>query len=231
MASRNGFSLIELLIVVAIIALLAGLVLVGVGTVRAQAKRSSCAGNLRQTAMAMTQFATDRDGMVPLLYDSVRQGSYLIWDLAVRPRGWGLLFDGDFVDDPRLFYCPAATTATNMRYNATGNAWRNNGTLTRSSYSIRPVQFVATGASAPTNLPLLRDYQARALAADACSQGNQPLTMHVNGINTVYGDGHVRWQPTIGLDASWRAIPLNASWSSAYDNAGVALWNGLDDLR
>lgn len=231
MSCRTGFSLIELLIVVAIIALLAGLVLVGVGTVRAQAKRSSCASNLRQTTMAMTQYATDHDGMVPLLYDSVRQGSYLIWDLALRPRGWGLLFDGDLVDDPRQFYCPAATTATNMRYNASGNTWRGVGSLTRSSYSIRPVQFVATGASAPTNLPLLRDYQARALAADACSQGNQPLTMHVDGINTAYGDGHVRWQPILSLDASWRAIPLNASWSNTYDNAGLALWNGLDALR
>lgn len=231
MRSSRGFSLIELLVVVAIIAVLAGMAMVGVSTVRALAKRSTCANNLRQTAMALTQFATDRDGMVPLLYDSVKQGNYVVWDLGLRPRGWGLLFEGDYLEVPQVLYCPAATRVTNMRYNATGNIWRNNGTLTRASYSIRPELLVAANANAPTVLPLLRRFHNDALAADGCSQGNQPMSMHVDGINVAYGDAHVRWQPLGALAPAWHAIPDNAAWSSSYDAAGTALWNGLDDLR
>lgn len=231
MRLHRGFSLIELLVVVAIIAVLAGMVLVGVSTIRALAKRSTCGNNLRQLAMALTQFATDRDGMVPLLYDSVKQGNYVVWDLGLRARGWGLLYDGDFLDVPQVVYCPAAKSVTNMRYNATGNIWRNNGTLTRASYGIRPEQFVAINAVAPATLPLLRRFQNDAIAADGCSQGNQVMAMHVDGINVAYGDAHVRWQALSSLAPAWHAIPTNAAWSTTYDAAGTALWNGLDDLR
>lgn len=65
MNRQHGFSLIELLVVVTVIAILASMLLAGVGVVRRQAKALACATNLRQIGMAFLAYAEDCDGTVP----------------------------------------------------------------------------------------------------------------------------------------------------------------------
>jgi len=61
----RGFTLIELIIVVAIIAILAAILIPNFLHARAEAASASCEGNLKQIATALQQYAVDNGGQYP----------------------------------------------------------------------------------------------------------------------------------------------------------------------
>ena len=63
---RAGFTLIELLVVIAIIAILAAILFPVFARARENARRSSCASNLKQIALGFAQYLNDSDSVYPL---------------------------------------------------------------------------------------------------------------------------------------------------------------------
>lgn len=63
---RAGFTLVELLAVVAIVAVLAGLLLPAYQKAVATTDRLHCSDNLRQIGLALGNYASDHDGSLPL---------------------------------------------------------------------------------------------------------------------------------------------------------------------
>lgn len=64
-ASRNAFTLLELLVVLAIVMILAALVAPSVANAHLKSLQAACASNLRQIGMAMTSYA-DENNFMPL---------------------------------------------------------------------------------------------------------------------------------------------------------------------
>jgi prepilin-type N-terminal cleavage/methylation domain-containing protein len=62
---RNGFTVVELLVVVAIIGLIAALVLAGLSAARASARRATCLSNERQLGAAILLYIQDYDERFP----------------------------------------------------------------------------------------------------------------------------------------------------------------------
>jgi prepilin-type N-terminal cleavage/methylation domain-containing protein len=63
--ARRGFSLVELLVVIGIIAVLVAILLPALGRARAQAQSVACSSNQRQVAIAILMYANDNKGVLP----------------------------------------------------------------------------------------------------------------------------------------------------------------------
>jgi prepilin-type N-terminal cleavage/methylation domain-containing protein/prepilin-type processing-associated H-X9-DG protein len=64
----SGFTLVELLVVIGIIAVLVSLLLPAMNRARESARRTNCMSNLKQIGAAMLMYAQDNQGLVPPLY-------------------------------------------------------------------------------------------------------------------------------------------------------------------
>lgn len=74
-SSRKGFTLIELMIVIAIIAILAAILVPNFIRARAQGQVTSCKANLKNIGTACEMYATDNGGRYPATLESLKNAA------------------------------------------------------------------------------------------------------------------------------------------------------------
>ena len=108
------------MVVIAIIAILAGMLLPALQQAREKARRINCASNLKQIGTALKSYSIDSDSKLPAI--PTRIGTQKNYDefvgaqpVAQTDDGWEtfeILRGNDYLSDYAVFTCPSSITAT-----------------------------------------------------------------------------------------------------------------------
>ena len=193
----RGFSLLDVLVSLAVILVLLGIMLPSLTHVREIARRVVCGSNLHQIYLGIAMYAVDEEDRIPdsvflkanirapapwemiTLYSHVKAGHP-----GTRWDGIGKLFEGTYLPSRGIFYCPSHTGEhTKFRY---AEVWANLslGSIA-GNYHYRGV---GTNGS-----KILSDIHPDSSALLADAMRTRSDWNHVIGTNVGRVDGSVFW--------------------------------------
>lgn len=85
---KNGFTLVEMLVVISIIGLLLGILLPTLAGARKRAQTAACMSNTSQVVKAMNTFATDNKGRLPENRTLVSEKEHVTWRAQFVKAGY-----------------------------------------------------------------------------------------------------------------------------------------------
>ena len=118
--ARSGFTLIDILVSLTVIAVLISLLLPSLSGVRELTRRVVCASNARQHGLGLAMFLEDSKGVFPESKFEAKQRAddkgqlqnMMIARTSETPAEWdglGVLYATEYLHAPQVFYCPSHT--------------------------------------------------------------------------------------------------------------------------
>jgi prepilin-type N-terminal cleavage/methylation domain-containing protein/prepilin-type processing-associated H-X9-DG protein len=229
---KGGFTLVEILIVLGIVSLLAAILFPVARSVRESSRISSCASNLSQLGKAMAMYLNDHNERYPLI-DTI---DGCIWADAIYPYAKSVnvfscpsIEHGEFVPGcGASIEIPGNSSPLGGNFNGSYDMVspfvhaQASATGSAPEYLVEPKTLSAIRYRFPSSTILLLDgndntylFHARYAVVnpgidpihtiDDLKDGGV-LPIHRDGVNLLYVDGHVKWQPLESLTSTpmWR---------------------------
>lgn len=171
---HQGFTLVELLVVIVIIGVLAGMLLPAITNMREKANRLACANNLKEIHKLCITYAKDNDDLLPPCDNPKANGPVLLDEQL------NLLVRHNYTRNLKVFHCPSRNTPTDLskEFQYDYNPYITTRRLLR-----------FTQVKNPASLRLVWDSDKAGQAEIYDVQDNHSDA----GGNVVYVDGHLQW--------------------------------------
>lgn len=205
--SKKGFTLVELLVVISIVALLISILLPALKGARETARQAACLSNIRQMQMGIAFYLQDFDGVYPAAEDKPRSPSH-----PNNPQGFALYYTNQLEEASKasgITACPSdrrpklarsAGSVFNWRFQPGGTTYH-----VPSSYASNTPLFTWY-ATQPTAYKPVRDTEvrqpSRLLAfAEAWNRmwfnrtSQTFFMLHDQALSTAFADGHAEAYP------------------------------------
>ncbi len=221
------FTLIELLMVIAVIAILASLLYPSFNRARALSQRVVCMSNLKQLHNLVAIYTSNQKGNLPVTYAATTYGEECSYS-GSGYRGLGLLTDRylERKQLSRLFVCPASSTLMWGKFDIQIGAYSSKGGM----HGQGPLQYRTYNANGQMTLSdssqaiisdlFAADYFTSAWYTDNGVKDISHGVKGCSGYGVIYKDGHAR----LHNDPS-RAISQLAGGHMYYNTAG---WTYFD---
>ena len=197
--TRQAFTLIDLLVVIAIIAILAAILFPVFARARENARRSSCQSNEKQLGLAIMQYTQDYDERMPITAYGIYGYDYFLVPYVSKLTSGG--------SSPGIYACPSdfvKRSGTNksrtysMIYNsaaaaATSGKSAGQGGRTLSSIPAPAETFLLAEKPYGLNYPTTNQFAAVESPIDQMQQPGLAEPLHFEGWNYLFCDGHVKW--------------------------------------
>ena len=245
---RSGFTLVDVLATISVIAVLIGLLVPGLAGVTESARRVTCQSNVRQIGLALVMYTNDYHGQLPRSrYVDARGGGSARGannaekmvmvrlassevDPADRFGAWdglGLLFQTEYLNASKVFYCPSHRGEN--QHVAFARAWAGADGEIISNFHFRgqgPTTRVdpSSGTRAATTVLWNIDPAQSSLIAD--SMRSKRDYNHALGVNFFRADLSVHWFED--PDGSIRESLPESKDQPGGGNAVSEAWNALD---
>jgi len=168
-ARAEGFTLVELMVVIAVVAILAGLAVPVYQRVLQSGRATACVSNLRQISVGLGAYLVDHNNVMPTLQTARASTSV---NVPVIDNTLST-----YLTNPSVFACPAdvngfaQTTGTSYFWNVAING------QTATNLSFLPLLLGSQNTQLPSQIPIMAD-----------KEGFHPYL--ANKVNVLYADGH-----------------------------------------